>query len=396
MQTISTILTRNRILGMRTPFYYYDLNLLAQTLAELKTQSSRYGFRVHYALKANVNPRILEMIKEFGLGADCVSGNEVKLAIETGFEPSDVVYAGVGKTDEEINLALDNDILCFNCESIAELEVINELAVIKNKIARIALRLNPNVDANTHTYISTGLKENKFGIDLRHLNPAIDFVKQSQNMELMGLHFHIGSQITNLEVFKNLCLKINIIQQDLLKKGITPPIINVGGGLGIDYNAPDQHPIADFEGYFEIFAKHLKIMPGQEVHFELGRSVVAQCGSIATRVLYIKEGIEKDFIIIDAGMNDLIRPALYQAEHAIDSIKTKGIKKEYDVVGPVCESSDSFAKAIRLPICKRGDMLLIRSTGAYGEVMSSNYNLRTKAKAYYSKDFEYEQLSSVS
>ncbi len=391
-----TLSYQQRFKVIPTPFYFYDMELLHATLKELKFQSSRYGYHVHYAFKANVNPSILEMIREFGLGADCVSGNEVQLALDSGYSNSDVVYAGVGKTDHEINIGLDNDILCFNCESIPELEIINELANAKEKIARVALRINPDLEAGTHKYISTGLKENKFGIALSQLDQAIQYVHRAQNLELFGLHFHIGSQITNLEVFKNLCLRINSIQDKLDDKNIYIPHINVGGGLGIDYNQPDNHAIADFEGYFGVFSENLKLRTGQQLHFELGRSVVAQCGSLVSRVLYIKQGVEKDFVVVDAGMNDLMRPALYQASHAIQNTSEMRITKRYDVVGPVCESSDCFAQAIMLPETQRGDTLLIRSVGAYGEVMSSFYNLRNKAKAYYSSDFEYGKLSSVS
>lgn len=376
-----------------TPFYYYDMELLKSTLRRIKEISENYNFIVHYALKANSNDKILNIIREFGLGADCVSGNEVKKAIEIGFKPEHIVFAGVGKSDEEINLALKHDIFGFNCESIQELEVINELAGKHNNIARIAIRLNPNVNANTHHYITTGLEENKFGINLWELQEVIQKLKSLKNLHLIGLHFHIGSQITDLNSFKSLCVKINEIQNELISQKIILEHINVGGGLGVNYHEPKTNAIADFETYFKIFKQFLNLQPGQKVHFEIGRAIVAQCGSLISKVLYIKKGTNTNFAILDAGMTELIRPALYQSYHKIENIsqstndnKLKTIDYKYDVVGPICESSDCFGKAVHLPDTQRGDLMAIRTTGAYGEVMSSGYNLREKAKAYYSDD----------
>jgi diaminopimelate decarboxylase len=369
-----------------TPFYYYDLELLDHTLQSMKKEADRFGFVVHYALKANSNPEILNRIQEFGLGADCVSGNEVSRALECGFNPDQIVFAGVGKSDDEIKIALSNDIHAFNCESVQELEVIDSIAAEMNKIAKIALRLNPNVSANTHKYITTGLEENKFGINQWELETVVDKLKQLKNIELTGLHFHIGSQITDLNAYKSLCLKINEFQTWFQLRHIKLPHLNVGGGLGIDYHHPDENPIVDFGAYFKVFHDYLELLPGQIVHFELGRSVVANCGSLISKVLYIKNGINTNFMILDAGMTELIRPALYQAYHKIEKLtNTEGTLTRYDVVGPICESSDCFGKAMLLPGTKRGDLVAIRSTGAYGEVMSSNYNLREKVKAYYSK-----------
>lgn len=376
----------DKLRELETPFYFYDTALLQKTLDTIKESSSKYGYHVHYAVKANANIRILEQIQVAGFGADCVSGNEVKASVEAGFSSDRIVYAGVGKTDKEINLALEKDIFCFNVESIPELDVIDELASKKNKVAKVALRLNPNVNANTHHYITTGLEENKFGIYLWDLEKVVDHVKGMKSVKLVGLHFHIGSQITDLQSFVDLCVRVNEIQEQLDKKKVCVEHINVGGGLGIDYEHPEENPVCDFEAYFEVFNRHLELRKGQTLHFELGRSVVAQCGTLISKVMYIKEGVKTKFAIVDAGMNDLIRPALYQAYHKIDNITSEEEIEKYDVVGPVCESSDCFGKAVELNATKRGDLIAIRSAGAYGEIMASRYNLKDFAEAIYSKD----------
>jgi diaminopimelate decarboxylase len=368
---------------LQTPFYCYDIALLKQTLQHIKEAASYDDYCVHYAIKANANIGVLVHIRNAGLGIDAVSGGEIKAAIDCGFDPAKIVFAGVGKADWEIELALRVGIGCFNVESLAELEIINQLAVDMGKTANIALRVNPNIDAHTHKYITTGLTENKFGISLELLNDIIAKAKAMAGVKLIGLHFHIGSQITINEPFVILCHKINGILDELEAKGIGFQMINVGGGLGIDYDDPDANPIPDFETYFRTFRDNLRLRKGQSIHFELGRSIVAQCGSLISRVLYIKEGVSKKFAIIDAGMTELIRPALYQAHHNFtvlnDSIETE----TYDIVGPVCESSDCFAEYETLPNLKRGDLIAIRSAGAYGEVMSSNYNYRHLNKAVF-------------
>lgn len=368
-----------------TPFYYYDLDILDATLDKIVKESRKYGYKVHYALKANANPVLLKKIREAGLGIDCVSGNEVQCAVENGFDPKGIVFAGVGKSDWEIEYALNNDIACFNVESVPEMMVIDEIAARLGKKAQIAIRINPNVNAHTHHYITTGLEENKFGIGLWELESVIAKIQSMVNLELIGLHFHIGSQITEMDPFKELCNRINDIQKFLDRKHIKVKSINVGGGLGIDYSYPNSASVPDFENYFNTFNRFLDLRDGQELHFELGRSVVAQCGTLITKVLYVKEGQHKKFAIVDAGMNDLIRPALYQAYHKIENITSSEAKEKYDVVGPVCESSDCFGKEVRLPSTSRGDLLAIRSAGAYGEIMAMRYNLRDIAKSYYSQ-----------
>ncbi|QJX48013.1 diaminopimelate decarboxylase [Hymenobacter taeanensis] len=366
-----------------TPFYYYDLALLDQTLAALTAAARPGNFQVHYALKANSNLPILQRIQQAGLGADCVSGGEVQRALEAGFAPNHVVFAGVGKSDAEINRALAADIFCFNAESVPELQVLNELAAAQGRTARVALRINPNVDAHTHAYITTGLEANKFGISLSDLAGVVDGLDSLPNVELIGLHAHIGSQITELHVFANLSRKLNELQTWLEDRGHQLPHLNVGGGLGIDYQHPDTNPIPDFGAYFGMFEQHLVRRPSQQVHVELGRAVVAQAGTLVSRVLYVKESQQTRFAILDAGMTELIRPALYGSHHHIENISSQLPALAYDVVGPICESSDTFAKAVQLAETRRGDLVAIRSAGAYGEVMSSSYNLREKAEALY-------------
>ncbi|MDQ2177071.1 diaminopimelate decarboxylase [Marinifilum sp. D714] len=369
-----------------TPFYYYNMELLENTLDLIKTEASRYGYHIHYAVKANANPKIMKLIQAYGFGADCVSGNEITRSLETGYTADKIVYAGVGKSDREILTALEAGIFCFNCESIPEIELINELAEQTNKTARIAIRINPNVNANTHHYITTGIEENKFGINRWEFESVLETLKQSKNIELIGLHFHIGSQITDLSVFKGLCLRINEIQEWFKERQILVNHINVGGGFGVDYNHPDENPIPDFITFFGIFDEFLNLAPNQELHFELGRSVVAQCGSLISKVLYVKNGVNTKFAILDAGMTELLRPALYQAYHKIENISSNGQEEIYDVVGPICESSDCFGKAVSLPTTKRNDIIALRSAGAYGEAMASRYNLRDIAESVFSNE----------
>lgn len=372
-----------------TPYYYYDTCLLDETLDTINAEAKKHeGYCVHYAVKANANKKILKRIAQKGLGADCVSGNEVKAALEAGFPPEKIVYAGVAKKDNEILLGIDNGIFCFNCESVEELIVIQQLAAQRGKKARVAFRINPNVGAHTHANITTGLAENKFGIPMEDMEKVIMLSRDMPNIEFVGLHFHIGSQILEMDDFKALALRVNELQDRLEKQGITVQNINVGGGLGIDYNDPDAHPVPDFASYFETYAANMKQREGQKVHFELGRSVVGQMGSLITTTIYVKKGTHKEFCIVDAGMTDLIRPALYDAHHEIQNISNpEGVKKVYDVVGPICESSDVFAKAYAMSETKRGDLIAIRSAGAYGEIMASQYNCRNLPAGYTEEDF---------
>ncbi|MEX2368715.1 MAG: diaminopimelate decarboxylase [Balneolaceae bacterium] len=376
--------------NLKTPFFYYDLNTLNQTIEVIREHGVSRGYSIHFALKANNNDRILKRMLDAGFGADCVSGGEIEKSIEAGFSPDQIAFAGVGKSDEEILTGLKYNLFSFNCESVQELEVLNHFAGQQNKNVRIALRVNPNVEAKTHKYITTGLQDNKFGIPSENLPGVLDKIKEYPHLNLTGLHFHIGSQIMNLDVFRELSVKINQLQSLFDEKENQLRHINVGGGLGIDYAEPDRAAIPDFQNYFRLFEEHLDLRDYQELHFELGRSVVGQCGSLITKVLFTKEGRNTNFAVVDAGMTELIRPALYQARHTVEALTSTRPEKQYDVVGPICETSDTFRTGILLPEVERGDLLAIRSCGAYGQVMSSDYNLRERAKAYYTDDFDLE------
>ena len=372
---------------IQTPFYYYDTAVLRKTLKTINEEAGKHeNFEVHYAVKANANPKVLNIICQAGLGADCVSGGEIQAATNAGFPASKIVYAGVGKSDWDINLGLEKGIFCFNVESIPELEVINELAEKQGKVAQVCFRINPNVGAHTHANITTGLAENKFGIAMEDMENVIEEAAQMKNIKFLGLHFHIGSQILDMGDFEALCNRINELQDQLESHHIIVKNINVGGGLGIDYNHPNRVPIPDFKAYFDTYAKFLKLREGQKLHFELGRAVVGQMGSLITKVLYVKQGTAKQFAIVDAGMTDLIRPALYQAYHKIENISSNEPEETYDVVGPICESSDVFAKAIDINKTQRGDLIALRSAGAYGEIMASQYNCRQLPKGYITED----------
>ncbi len=379
-------MTLPHISHIPTPFYLYDIQLLRQTLEAVNKETRKYpNYHVHYAIKANANPLILQEIRTAGMGIDCVSGGEIQTVLQAGFTGKEIVFAGVGKSDWEINLALDNNIFSFNVESIPELEVINQLAQLRNTNANVCLRINPDVSAHTHAHITTGLAENKFGIDMKDMHDVIRMAQNMQHIRFRGLHFHIGSQILDMADFISLAKRVNQLQDELEKKGIFFEVINVGGGLGIDYEQPDLNPIPNFTDFFATYHQHLQLRPGQELHFELGRALVAQCGTLIARTLYVKQGTQKKFVILDAGMTELIRPALYGARHLVENLSkshSQASFETYDVVGPICESSDTFGKDLTLPHTERGDIIAIRSTGAYGETMASQYNLRPLPKAY--------------
>lgn len=367
----------DKIKQVETPIYCYDLNLLKATLEAIKKAVGDSPFIVNYAIKANSNPILTKIIAEHGLGADTVSGGEIKAAMEAGFPAGMIEFAGVGKTDKEIELAIKEGVGCLNVESEEEFEVINEIASKLGIRTNIAIRVNPDIDAHTHHYITTGLEENKFGVSLEKIDGLAEKALKSEWTFLKGLHFHIGSQITILEPYRLLCERVNEIVDHFSRKGITFRTLNMGGGLGVDYDAPDVNPIPDFMSFFDVFRNNLKLQPGQTVHFELGRAIVAQCGTLMSRVLYVKQGVGKKFVIVDAGMTELIRPALYQAHHLIQNLTSTSPKTEkYDVVGPICESSDCFGQDEVLPVTERGDIIAFRSAGAYGESMASQYNCR--------------------
>ncbi|HUW04984.1 MAG TPA: diaminopimelate decarboxylase [Williamwhitmania sp.] len=379
--------TSEALQGLPTPFYLYDVDLLRRTLLNVSTLTKSLGFTVHYAVKANANERILREVASFGFGADCVSGNEIKAALEAGFPAKEIVFAGVGKSDKEISYALQKNIFCLHCESVEELKVINQIAASQGKRALVALRVNPNISAETHLHITTGTLSSKFGLSPMELNEAIDLLPALNNVRLIGLHLHIGSQITKMEIFQHVAEKINQLQENYFKNSFLP-YLNVGGGLGVSYENPEGNEMPDFEGYFNTFSKTLRLLPGQKVHFELGRSIVAQCGSLVTKVLYVKGSEQKKFAVVDAGMTDLMRPALYNAVHKIVNLSSYNSTQVYDVVGPVCESTDCFAHDVALPKASRGDLLTILSAGAYGEVMSSRYNLREKPQVIFSDEIK--------
>jgi len=373
--------------SLTTPFYYYDTDVLNKTLQALTKEADKYNYQLHYAVKANANPRILSIINEYGLGADCVSGGEIQAVIKAGFPSGKIVFAGVGKADWEINLGLEHEIFCYNVESIPELEVINDLAKKKGKTAQVALRINPEVDAHTHHHITTGTKEDKFGINRAQLENVLDQISSQEAIRLIGIHYHIGSQITDIKPFQELCTRTVEIQEQFAKRGLKIEHINFGGGLGIDYENPDQHLIPDFKSYFELFRTFFPAEAYQKIHFEPGRSVVGQCGTLISKVLFVKEGTYKKFVVLDAGFTELIRPALYGAYHQIENLSSEAPEEIYDVVGPICESSDCFAKDIFLNQTKRGNLIALRSAGAYGETMASQYNCRKLPFTYFSDSF---------
>jgi diaminopimelate decarboxylase len=373
-----------KLKALPTPFYYYDIELLNETLNVVKAEAGKYNYQIHYAVKANANPRILSVIAASGLGADCVSGGEIQASLKAGFPADKIVFAGVGKADWEIETGLDNDIFCFNVESSAELRIINEIASAKGKTAPIAFRINPEVDAHTHAKITTGMKENKFGINMGQLNQVLDELLQMSHVRLTGIHFHIGSQITDLSSFQALSIRANEIQDELEARGVRVENLNFGGGLGIDYYHPNHLPIATFDNYFTVIHRLLELREGQQVHFEPGRSIVGQCGTLISKVLYVKEGETKNFAVLDAGFTELIRPAMYDAYHRIENISSDEAVEVYDVVGPICESSDVFGKEVELNKTRRGDLLALRSAGAYGESMASQYNCRKLPASYFS------------
>ena len=391
MLDINTIEKLDKI---ATPFYYYDMDLFRKTVDTASELAQQHGIKVHYAVKANVERRLLEYISSKGFGADCVSGNEVLHAHACGFPADKIVYAGVGKSDKEIYHALQLGIEAFNCESLQEIYVINEMAHVHGLKANVSVRINPDIDAHTHKYVTTGLYENKFGISQHEFDKLIDILKKSEHINFIGLHFHIGSQITRVdEVFALECQRVNDIVAYFERNGLKVDNINLGGGLGVDYDDPDENPIADFGSWFRTISENIVRREDQTVHVEPGRSLVAQCGTLISRVLFVKSGETKNFLIMDAGMNDLIRPALYGAYHKIENLSASQrtfypTHQAYDIVGPVCESSDVWGAGRLLPLSVRGDLMAIRSTGAYGQVMASRYNMKDLAPSVFSDQLD--------
>lgn len=381
------VLDTSLFVDSKTPLYVYDTELLDRTVEILDRESSRVAVSVNYALKANFDEKIVKTMSLAGFGADCVSGNEVRLALRCGFNASDIFFAGVGKTDDEIGLAVRAKIGALVVESLQELEVIGEIAAREGAAASVMLRVNPNVDAHTHRFIRTGTSNDKFGLDWNDVPAALETIAATPQLHFCGLHLHVGSQITDFDVFAKECQKMNSLVEMVENAGFPVEHISLGGGLGIDYEDPDTHPVADFAAWMSVIEANLHRRPEQKVHVEPGRSLVAQCGTLVSRVLYVKENPACNFLILDAGMNDLIRPALYGARHRIENLSARErgeqAEMQYKVVGPVCESSDVFASACVLPKSRRGDIVAIRSAGAYGATMSNRYNLKEIAETLY-------------
>ena len=377
----------DKLAKYETPFYLYDIELLNQTLESLMTIASKYDYKIHYAIKANYDARLLQIIRKYGVGIDCASGNEVRCAIEAGFNPKSIVYAGVGKRDKEIRYAIEQDILAINCESIEELNLVNELAAEAGKVVNIALRVNPDIDPKTNHCIDTGQADSKFGISYEEILSSVDHIRSLRNVMVIGMHIHIGSQIRELHVFENMCNKVNVIVENLTSLGFEIEFVDVGGGLGINYDMPENEPIPNFASVFAIIKQHLKV-GNREVHFEFGRSIVGQCGELITKVLYNKTtATGRRLVIVDGSMTELIRPALYGSYHNIENITSEADQRlKYTIVGTACESTDVFDENVSLPITKRGDLLTIKSAGAYGMSMASRYNQHDLPAAVYSDE----------
>ena len=401
-----SLLDIEKLKKYETPYYYYNTSLLNETIAEALRLAKQHNLKIHFSLKSNFNEKIVRLFASHEeIGADCVSGGEVDYSLKF-FPKEKIVFAGIGKTDKEIENAVDNGIFCLNVESYEELENLNEICKRKKKKMNFATRINPNIEAHTHEKIITGLNENKFGIYLeedenKYYNKIKEVYFNLNNkyeyLNFIGLHFHIGSNILNFTDFAVLCKKIDKIVDKLNDNNISITYLNLGGGLGVDYNETYLHPIPDFEGYFNTYLTNLtclqKIGPNYNgnknitLHFELGRSLIAQSGYVISKVNYVKEGIKKKFAILDAGMNDLIRPAMYDALHQIERVELNDEKEMYDVVGPICESSDVFAKNYTMDKLQKGDYVLIRTAGAYGESMASKYNFRKLIQGYLDYEF---------
>ena len=377
----------DKLAKYETPFYLYDVELLNQTLESLMSIASKYGYKVHYAIKANYDARLLQIIRKYGVGIDCASGNEVRCAIEAGFDPKSIVYAGVGKRDKEIRYAIEQDILAINCESIEEIDLVNELAAEAGKVVNIALRVNPDIDPKTNHCIDTGQADSKFGISYEEILSSVEHIRSLKNVLVIGMHIHIGSQIRELHVFENMCNKVNVIVENLTSLGFEIEFVDVGGGLGINYDMPENEPIPNFASVFAIIKQHLKV-GNREVHFEFGRSIVGQCGELITKVLYNKTtATGRRLVIVDGSMTELIRPALYGSYHNIENITSEADQRlKYTIVGTACESTDVFDENVSLQLTKRGDLLTIKSAGAYGMSMASRYNQHDLPGAVYSDE----------
>ncbi|MBO8144459.1 MAG: diaminopimelate decarboxylase [Thermodesulfobacterium sp.] len=358
-----------------TPVYIYSAKTIKRHFKVFRESFSKIDHLICYSVKANSNIAIISLLKQLGSGADIVSAGELKRALKAGIDPKKIVFSGVGKTPEEIELALNADILMFNVESLEELETLGEVARRLGKKAPFALRVNPDVDPQTHPYISTGLKKSKFGIPEEFVIEAYKKTKKNSYLHPIGIDAHIGSQITSISPFVDALSRLKKIWEELISLGFELKYLDIGGGLGIVYEN-EEPPLP--QEYADAIIKEGRDLEATII-LEPGRVIVGNAGILVTKVLYTKENVLKKFVIVDAGMNDLIRPAFYQAYHKIIPVEEKNLEYEVvDVVGPICESSDFFAKERKLPKVKKGDFLAIMSAGAYGFVMSSNYNSRPR------------------
>ncbi len=359
-----------------TPLYIYSHKTFLKHLNAYKNAFNGYNHTICFALKANSNGAILRLLAKNGSGADVVSGGELFLALKAGIPAEKIVYAGVGKTDDEIAFALKSRILMFNVESSDELKAINRVAARLGVSAPIALRVNPDIDPKTHPYISTGLKESKFGIPIEDALEHYRFAKRLSNIEILGIHKHIGSQITKVRPFVDALKKVLILADNLQRSGINIKHLDVGGGLGIDYNN-DSPP--NPEDLSKAILPLLKKYNFNLIIIEPGRSIAGNAGILVTKALYLKHHPKKEFVIVDAGMNDLIRPSLYNSFHNILPVRKNSRKKiNVDIVGPICESGDFLGKNRKINRVMQGELLAVMSAGAYGFTMSSTYNSRPR------------------
>ena len=369
-----------------TPLYVYSYNTLLRHFRAYSDAFNDYPHIICFALKANPNISILRLFAKYGGGADIVSGGELYKALKAGIPSQKIVYAGVGKTEEEIHLSLRSKILMFNVESEDELREINRIAGIMRRKAPVALRINPDIDPETHPYIATGLKRHKFGIPIEDAVEHYRIASSLKNIKVIGIHKHIGSQITKVSPFVDALRSILLLMDKLNAEGLSIQYLDIGGGLGISYK-DEEPPVPE-----DLARNLIPLLKGRKLTLivEPGRSIAGNAGILVTRVLYLKKGEEKEFAIVDAGMNDLIRPSLYSAYHRIlPVIRKQRSAVLYDVVGPICESGDFLAKERELKEVKRGEYLAVMGAGAYGFSMSSNYNCRPKAAEVMVKDREH-------
>lgn len=376
--------------ALRTPFYFYDMDLFQRTVEEAASCAARYGVDVHYAAKANCDARLMSIIASTGFGADCVSEGELRLALDAGVPASKIEFSGVGKSDREILEAIRAGIGSINVESVQELYIVDAIAEHYGLVANVSLRINPNIDAHTFRYVTSGLYANKFGIPRSEFEAAAKMLSECRNIRFKGLHFHIGSQIRDLEnVFTLVCDNANETIAWFESRGFKVENVNLGGGLGVNYEDPDGEQVPDFDTWFRVIAERIDRTGGRRVHVEPGRAFVAQCATLISRVLFVKDSGSKTFLVLDAGMNNMVRPAFYGAYHRIENLSASlrpalGETCLYDIVGPVCESSDTWGKNRRMALSVRGDLVAVRSAGAYGQAMQNSYNLRPMAQTVYS------------